>query len=156
MPLPTPTESTSYALVVHVTHKPGAKPKPQLIRSIMESALTIAARHPGIQDAAIADASENPRQPTIGTLPDRVTPPNQAPTVNTYTMLVTLVGRSPPDLEALTERIGIDLENGTDSGAPFDAAYVDAVEGDQLQKGPHGANMHIKALHAEARHDSTL
>lgn len=54
----------------------------------------------------------------------------------TYTLLVTLTGREPADLTALSQRIQHDLEAGTAAGAPYESATVDAFEGDRLECKP--------------------
>lgn len=70
----------------------------------------------------------------------------------TYTLLVTLSGRTPADAQALADRIAAQLENGAPDWAPFEAASVDAIEGDHLAtaREPELANQ-AKRLHAELR-----
>jgi hypothetical protein len=52
--------------------------------------------------------------------------------IQTYTLLVTIIGRQPADAQALADRVACHLENGSDSYDPFEAATVDAFDGDHL------------------------
>lgn len=69
----------------------------------------------------------------------------------TYTLLVTLTGREPADLQALAQRIAADLETGTAAGAPYESAAVDAFAGDLVRQTGANAVEQAKALHRDLR-----
>jgi hypothetical protein len=73
----------------------------------------------------------------------------------TYTVLITVSGREPADLTALAQRVKADLETGTSNGASYEAAEVDAFEGDYLAVSTSGGDLagRIRAqrLHRELR-----